>query len=100
MVQDKFSSLWAVRDHVDQIFTEAGWLRIQAIQAQSTEKQKETADTRYKEAWKAANEAWDGQKSLSYGLEVKTAACGKKGGPWTIPPAKCDLKPQDPVMKA
>lgn len=101
-IQAKFSDLWAVRGRVDEVFTEAGWLRQQANDAYATEVQKASADSRWKEAWKEANSVWDSQRMLNFGLEVSTAACGMRppAGPWTKKQEPCKLKPQDPVMQA
>jgi hypothetical protein len=98
----KFDKLRNEVSSVDAIFTEAGWLRNQAVSEMATAANKKAAELRWGAAMQQAGHVWAQTAGMGYGLEVQTAACGLRppSGPWATPPAKCNLKPSDPMMQA
>jgi len=102
VLNDKWGKLQHEVSSIDAIFTEAGWLRNEAVQDMATDATKKAAELRWGEAMRDVGKAWVDTASLGYGLEVQTAACGiiPPAGPWAKPPAKCNLKPSDPMMQA
>lgn len=101
-LNEKFKKLQKMTVAIDAKFTEAGWLRNEAVQGLATTETKTAAELRWGEAMRSVGEVWAGRKSLSTGLEVVTAACGLRPPPgeWAKPRKKCNLKPQDPMMQA
>jgi len=99
---EKFKKLMRGVANVDARFTEAGWLRHQAVAEYATAGHKHSAEIRWGEAMRTVGEVWTDTKSLTFGLEVQTAACGLRppSGPWATPSPKCNLKPSDPMMQA
>lgn len=101
-LNDKFAKIQKTAERVDSIFTEAGWLRNEALKEYSTQQSIKAYKLRWGDAVRTVEETWAQRKSLTYGLEVTTAACGTRPPPgaWNIKQRKCDMKPQDPQMKA
>jgi hypothetical protein len=101
-LNDKFSKLLHTSSDVDAKFTEAGWLRNQAVGEYATTAEKHSAEISWGRAMNAVGEVWSERASLGWGLEVTTAACGLRPptGPWAQPRKKCNLKPSDPMMQA
>lgn len=98
----KFAELKIKAADVDSKFTEAGWLRNQAVGEYSTTADKASAELRWGQAMQTVGEVWSDRASLGWGIEVTTAACGLRppAGPWAQPRKKCNLKPSDPMMQA
>jgi len=99
---NKFATIKELTGQVDAKFTEAGWLRNEAVGKFATTQTKDAAEYRWGEAMRHVGAVWSNTKSLTTGLEVVTAACGLRPPPgdWAKPRQKCNLKPQDPLMQA
>jgi len=98
---NKWAKLQKSTAEVDAIFTEAGWLRNDAVGEYATVRTKQSAELRWGEAMRHVGEVWTDRKSLTTGLEVVTAACGlRPPNDFDQPKQKCNLKPQDPMMQA
>jgi len=101
-VNEKFEKLQVTTKEVDAKFTEAGWLRNEAVGDFATTQTKHAAELRWGEAMRTVGQVWSGTKSVTNSLEVVTAACGLRPPPgdWSKPRKKCNLKPTDPMMQA
>jgi len=101
-LNEKFDKLQKMTQEIDAKFTEAGWLRNEAVAPLATTQTKHAAELRWGEAMQSVGAVWAGRKSMSTGLEVVTAACGLRPPPglWGQPRKKCNLKPTDPLMQA
>eukprot|EP00746_Dinoflagellata_sp_MGD_P162655 gnl/MRDRNA2_/MRDRNA2_90301_c0_seq1.p1 gnl/MRDRNA2_/MRDRNA2_90301_c0~~gnl/MRDRNA2_/MRDRNA2_90301_c0_seq1.p1 ORF type:complete len:393 (-),score=107.24 gnl/MRDRNA2_/MRDRNA2_90301_c0_seq1:5-1183(-) len=101
-LNEKFEKIQKMTQEIDAKFTEAGWLRNEAVAPLATTQTKQAAELRWGEAMQSVGAVWAGRKSMSTGLEVVTAACGLRPPPgvWGQPRKKCNLKPQDPLMQA
>merc|ERR1719161_348588 len=69
-LNNKFDKLQHEVSTIDALFTEAGWLRTQAVQEFSTEADKKAAELRWGESMRHVGHVWADTASLAYGLEV------------------------------
>jgi len=101
-LNDKFHKMVRIESEVDTKFTEAGWLRNEAVTPMATTITKNAAELRWGEAMRTVGQVWTEKTSLATGLEVVTAACGLRppAGLWAQPRKKCDQLATDPRMKA
>jgi len=99
---DNFKKLIPMKKEVEGLVNEAGWLSGEAEMRLATPEQKETAKLRKDAAFRKAHEMWEFEKEVTAGVMIKAAACGTRPplGPWGTPQDGCDLKPEDPIMKA
>jgi len=99
---DNFKKLIPMKKEVEGLVNEAGWLSGEAEMRLATPEQKETAKLRKDAAFRKAKELFEFEKEVTAGVMIKAAACGTRPplGPWGTPQDGCDLKPEDPIMKA
>lgn len=99
---DSFAKLVPMRKEVEGLVNEAGWLAGEAEMRLATPEQKETAAVRKERAFAKAKELFDFEQAVTANVMIKAAACGTRPpmGPWGTPQDGCDLKPEDPIMKA
>lgn len=99
---DNFAKLMPMKKEVEGLVNEAGWLNGEAEMRLATPEQKETAKLRKDAAFAKAKALFEFEKEVTAGVMIKAAACGTRPplGPWGTPQDGCDLKPEDPIMKA
>jgi len=99
---DNFAKLAPMRKEVEGLVNEAGWLAGEAEMRLATPEQKENAKMRKERAFAKAKELFDFEQSVTASVMIKAAACGTRPpmGPWGTPADGCNLKPEDPIMKA
>lgn len=97
-----FEKLDLSRKTVDGLLMEAGWLQAEAEAFLAPPETVKAAKTQYASAMKQAGDVADLEMKITSGVMVKAAACGYRPplGAWSIPADGCNLKPEDPIMKA
>lgn len=99
---DNFAKLVPMKKEVEGLVSEAGWLAGEAENRLATPEQKAYAQERKDHAFQKAKELWEFEELVTASVMIKAAACGTRPpmGPWGIPADGCNLKPEDPIMKA
>lgn len=99
---DSFAQLFPMRKEVEGLVNEAGWLAGEAEMRLASPEQKENAKMRKERAFAKAKELFEFEQHVTANVMIKAAACGTRPpmGPWGTPQDGCDLKPEDPIMKA
>lgn len=99
---DKFAEFGDEKASAEALMVEAGWLKAESEAFGTTPEIKKQAKDREDEAWRKAGDVWDYEQRVVTGIMIKAAACGLRPprGPWGDAMEACNLKPEDPVMRA
>jgi len=98
-----FKQLIPMKQEAEGLLLEAGWVEGEIqMDRLATQEMKDDAKMRKDLAFHKAEELWKFESLVTAQVMIKAAACGTRPpmGPWSTPSDGCNLKPEDPIMKA